>query len=75
MSGTKAIIFCPDCEKPKLLRRVIKSGTKIVSSTFGTGVVVEDAKPTISVLKVKMNRVEMEMELDRSKVAYIYDLD
>jgi hypothetical protein len=75
MPGTKAIIYCPTCEKPKILKRVIKVGTKIVSPTFGTGVVIEDGKPTISIIKVKMARIEKEMELDRAQVSYIYDQD
>ena len=75
MPGTKAIIFCPDCEKPKILRRVIKSGTKIVSPTFGTGEVIEDAKSSETVINVKLNRTDQDMPLDKTKVSYIYDQD
>jgi len=75
MPGTKAIIFCPDCEKPKILKRVIKSGTKIVSPTHGTGEVIEDSKPNTDDIKVKLNRIEENIPLKKEKVFYIYDQD
>lgn len=75
MPGTKAIIYCPTCEKPKILKRVIKVGTKIVSPTFGTGKVIEDGKPTEPMIKVKMSRIEKDMDLKREEVSFIYDRD
>jgi hypothetical protein len=74
MPGTKAIVYCPDCEKPNILKRkTIKAGTKIVSPIFGTGEVIEDSsKP---VLKAKFSKLEKDTEIERSEVAYMYDLD
>lgn len=74
MPGTKAIIHCPDCGKPSILKRkVIKSGTKIVSPIFGTGVVIEDGKIEKKTLKVRFSKVEKDIDLDRAEVSYIYD--
>ena len=75
MPGTKAIIFCPGCEKPKILRRAIKTGTKIVSTTFGTGEVVEDAKTSEATIKVKFNRTDQNIPLNKTDVSYMYDQD
>lgn len=74
MPGTKAIIFCPDCEKPKILKkRTLKIGTKIVSPIFGTGELVEASKN--KTLKARFSKLETDMVIDRSEVAYIYDQD
>jgi hypothetical protein len=74
MPGTKAIIYCPDCEKSKIIKRkIIKAGTKIVSPIFGTGEVLEDAPKMI--IKAKFSKLDTDTELDRSEVSYIYDQD
>lgn len=74
MPGTKAIVFCPDCEKPKIInRKVIKSGTKIVSPVFGTGEVSEDGNKPTKTLKIRFSKQDKDMDLDRSEVSYIYD--
>jgi len=73
MPGTKALIYCPDCEKPRILKRMIKSGTKIVSPVFGTGEVVEDGKAAKKTIKVRFSKQDKDIDLDRTEVAYVYD--
>lgn len=75
MPGTKALIYCPDCEKPRILKKIIKAGTKIVSPVFGTGEVTEDGKIAKKTITVKFSKQDKDIDLDRSEVAYVYDKD
>jgi hypothetical protein len=74
MPGTKAIIYCPDCEKPKILKKkTLKLGTKVISPIFGTGELIESSKNKM--INVKFSKLENDTSLERSEVSYIYDQD
>ena len=73
MPNTKAIIFCPDCEKPLILKKNIKIGTKVVSPVFGTGEVIITSGKKQQNITVKFVKYDDEFVLDKNDISYIYD--